>query len=106
MTSSRSNWKKKILSIKDFPSLLACQKKTPIFRDAITKITSEDRLQKCYADDVLSATQIWVMLLISRAERKFASTNQTHYPDLGSDTSSVWNFFSRYSVVISRENHW
>ena len=31
---------------------------------------------------------------------KFASTNQKHYPDLGSDTSSVWNFCSRSSGVI------
>ena len=30
---------------------------------------------------------------------KFATTNQKHYPDLGSDTSSVWSF-----CVISREN--
>ena len=26
---------------------------------------------------------------------KFASTNQKHYPDLGSDVSSVWNFCAR-----------
>ena len=31
---------------------------------------------------------------------KFASTNQKHYPDRGSDTSSVWNFCSRSSDVI------
>ena len=30
----------------------------------------------------------WLGMLL----RKFASTNQKHYPDLGSDTSSVWNF--------------
>ena len=29
--------------------------------------------------------------------RKFASTNQKHYPDLGSDTSSVWNFWARFA---------
>ena len=34
---------------------------------------------------------------------RFASTNQKHYPDLGSDTSSVWNFCARFSDVISRE---
>ena len=37
---------------------------------------------------------------------KCASTNQKHYPDLGSDTSSVWNFCARLSDVISRGNHW
>ena len=37
---------------------------------------------------------------------KFASTNQKHYPDLGSDASSVWNFCARFSDVISRGNQW
>ena len=32
---------------------------------------------------------------------KFASANQKHYPDLGSDTSSVRNFYVRFSDVIS-----
>ena len=31
-------------------------------------------------------------------------TNQKHYPDLGSDTSSVWNFWARFLGVISRGN--
>ena len=31
---------------------------------------------------------------------KFDSTNQKHYPDLGSDTSSVWNFCARFVDVI------
>ena len=35
---------------------------------------------------------------------KFATTNQKHYPDLGSDTSSVWSFCFRSPDVISREN--
>ena len=34
---------------------------------------------------------------------KFASTNQKHHPDLGSDTSSVWSFCACSSDVISRE---
>ena len=38
---------------------------------------------------------------------KFASTNQKHCPDLGSDASSVWNFCARFSagkpVVASRD---
>ena len=37
------------------------------------------------------ATQICLGLLIGPARGKFASANQKHYPDLGSDTS-VWNF--------------
>ena len=31
---------------------------------------------------------------------KFASTNQKHYPDLGGDTSSVWNFCARSTDVF------
>ena len=33
---------------------------------------------------------------------KFDSTNQKHYPDLGSDESSVWSFCARFSDVIWR----
>ena len=29
-----------------------------------------------------------------------------HYPDLGSDASSVWNFCACFSDVISRGNQW
>ena len=35
---------------------------------------------------------------------KFASTNQKHYPDMGSEASSVWDFCARFSDVISRGN--
>ena len=31
---------------------------------------------------------------------------QKHYPHLGSDTSSVWNFCARFSDVFWRENRW
>ena len=51
------------------------------------------------------ATQIYLGLLIGPARGKFASANQKHYPDLGSDTS-VWNFFARLSDVISLGNQW
>ena len=39
-----------------------------------------------------------------RAQLKFVSSNQKHYRDLGSDVSSVWNFCTRSSKDISREN--
>ena len=42
-------------------------------------------------------TQIWVVLLIG-----CASTNQKHYPDLLSDTPSVWNFCACSSDVTFR----
>ena len=42
--------------------------------------------------------KITVVLLIGW---KFPSTNQKHYPDLGSDASTVWNFCACFSDVIS-----
>ena len=45
-------------------------------------------------------TQIWKMLLIGWS--KF-SANQKHYPDLGTDSSSIWNFCA--SDVTSWGNH-
>ena len=44
--------------------------------------------------------------LLAVPREKFASTNQKHYPDLGSQTSSVWNFCARSSDVVSRGNQW
>ena len=32
--------------------------------------------------------------------------NQKHYPDLGCNASSVWNFCGRFSDVISQGNQW
>ena len=37
---------------------------------------------------------------------KFAWTNRKHYPDLGSDALSVWNFSVCFSDVITRGNRW
>ena len=64
--------------------------------------TSEKRAQKFHADDVLllrSGQCFWLV----EASFPRGTTNQKHNPDLGSDTSSVWNFWSRSSDVISRE---
>ena len=38
--------------------------------------------------------------------QKIASSNQKHYIDQGSNTSSVWNFCARFSDVISAGNQW
>ena len=37
---------------------------------------------------------------------KVDSTNQKHYPDLGSDASSVWDLCRRFSDTIWRGNQW
>ena len=45
-------------------------------------------------------TQIWLVLLIGW-NKYFprSTTNQKHYPDLGSDASPAWNFYARFSDV-------
>ena len=47
--------------------------------------------------------QIWVVLLIGKGT---FLANQALYPDLGSVTSSVWNFCAFFSDVISWESQW
>ena len=37
---------------------------------------------------------------------KICFNQSEHYPDLRSDASSVWNFCTRFSDVISRGNQW
>ena len=49
-------------------------------------------------------TQIWVVLLI--AIFPSLTTNQKHFPDLGIGTSSLWNFCSHFSDIISQGNQW
>ena len=51
-------------------------------------------------------SQIWVVLLIGWINFSRGTTNQKHYPDLGSDASSVWNFCARFSNVILLVNQW
>ena len=88
-------------------------------RQALAEVTLENNRHFSTQNDVLRnelrnsilmtrTTQIWVVLLIGRVRAllKFTSTNQRHYPDLGSDAPSVWNFFARFSDVISRANQW
>ena len=52
----------------------------------------EKRLWKFHAN--------WLLVL----RENFALTNRKPYPEVGGDTSSVWNFFSRCSDVISPGN--
>ena len=66
-------------------------------------MASEKRLQKFHTDDVSLPKSGWCFWLVTPRE-KFDSTNQKHYPDSGSVASSVWNFCSRLSDVISRKN--
>ena len=65
------------------------------------EMTSENSCEKGGINSILmtSTTQIWVVLFIGWSK---SSTNQKHYLDLGSDASSVWNFCTCFSDVISQ----
>ena len=62
------------------------------------------RVQTFHTDDV-SLPRSGLVLLTCW---KFALSNQKayHYPDLGNDTWSAWNFSARFSDVILRGNQW
>ena len=77
---------------------IALKKQPGTFCGAITSLPAK-WLQKFCTDDVSllkSGLDFW---LVGRG-----TTNQKHYPDLDSDTSSAWNFCGRSSDVISRGN--
>ena len=59
--------------------------------------------QKFHTDDtslLRSGKCVWLV----KANFTRCTTNQKHYPDLGRNASSVWNFCTRFSDVISRAN--
>ena len=57
-------------------------------------------LMKCHYPDLGSASD-WLNHVFPRG-----TTNQKHHPDLGSDASSVWNFWAGFSDVIWRGIQW
>ena len=89
----------------DFSSL----RKQPTFCEATTGFAAKWRLRNERRNSImmtrhypdLSSVSYW-----SCRVGKFASANQKHYPDLGSDPLSVWNFYARFSDVFSRGNPW
>ena len=52
------------------------------------------------------STRSWWCFWLVVPRENFALTNQKHYLDLGSDTSSAQNFCYRSSDVISRTHQW
>ena len=62
---------------------------------------SEKWAQKFHTDDA-SLSRSGYSFFVPRG--KFASTNQKHDPDPGSDAPLVWNFCAHFSDVISRGN--
>ena len=64
-------------------------------------MTSMKRLQKFHTYDVLlsrsGSASDWMKQIFNQSE-----ACQMHYPDLGDDTSSVWNFCARSSDTSFR----
>ena len=69
-------------------------RKQQTFCDTTTflhEMTSEKRAQKFHSDDAsLPRSGLCFWLVETNFPR--GTTNQKHYPDLGNDTSSAWNF--------------
>ena len=57
----------------------------------------------CWCDDA-SLPRSRYCFWLAEANFPRGMTNQKHYPDLDSNTSSVWNFCARFSDVISWGN--
>ena len=66
------------------------------------EMTSEKQAQNFHTDDASLPRSGYCFWLVE-ANFPRGTTSQKHYPDLGSDTSSVWNFCARFSDVIARE---
>ena len=90
-----------IFETHNYKSMLS-QRKQPTFSYGWFphEMTSEKRVQKFHTDDVwlLGSASDWMKA------SKFL-TNQKHYPDLGSEASSVWDFCACFSDIITQGNH-
>ena len=69
------------------------------------QMTCEKQVQKFHTEDV-SLPRSWYCFLLVVPHGKFDSANQKHYPDLGSDASSVWNLCALFSDVIWQGNQY
>ena len=54
------------------------------------------------ARPIRNTTQIWSYFWLVKSNFLCGTTNQKHYPDLGTDASSVWNFCTCFSDVTWR----
>ena len=86
-------------------------RKQPTFGDATAGFLAKWRLRNKRRNSVLMTHHypdlgILYCFLLVVPHGKFDSANQKHYPDLGSDTSSVWNFCTRFSDVIWQGNQY
>ena len=82
-----------LASVKIYLCYLSLEKTADIFRRGWfpPKMTSDGRAQKFHSDYGITAL-IKIVLPIGRGKFPRDTTKQSHYTDLGSDTSSVRNF--------------
>ena len=66
-------------------------------------MTSEKRVQKFHTDDLSLPWSRWCFWLVE-ADFPRCMTNQKHWLDLESETSSVWNLCALSSDIISQGN--
>ena len=69
------------------------------------EMTSIERAQKFHTDEV-SLSRSGQCFWLVEVNFLRGTTNQKYYPDLASDTSSVWRFCRHFSDIISRGNQW
>ena len=62
----------------------------------------------CHQQDSKSSLKEALVTGPLSASGLFASTtsNQTNYPDLDSDLSSLWNYYNRFSDVCQGQTSW
>ena len=78
--------------------------KQPTFHDATRRLPAKWRLRNECWNSLLMMHHYQDLGIVCDWISKFL-TNQKHYSNLSSDASLVWNFCSRFSDVISRENY-
>ena len=83
--------------------------KQSTFRDATTGFPAKWRLRNERRNFILmkaSLTESVKCFWLVESNFSRGVTNQKHHPDLGNDTSSVWNFCARFSDAIWRGKNW
>ena len=84
-------------------------RKQPTLHDATTHFLAKWCLRKERRNSILMTHHYPDLGSASdRTEANFphGMTNPKHYPVLGSDASSVWNFCARFSDITSSRNQW
>ena len=103
-------WEAALASLFWAPFGVKPEKTQPTFDDATGGFLAKWHVrnmqaQKFHTEDV-SLPRSWYCFLLVVPHGKFDSANQKHYPDLGSDASSVWNLCALFSDVIWQGNQY